>query len=366
MPFFRKNKGELRVTKHIVVLGGGYGGLKIISNFICDRRFKGDYKITLIDRTPYHSLKTEFYALAAGTLSDKDTRIEFPIDERLSYVHGEIIDISLDEEKVLLKDKDPIEYDCLVIALGSEDNYHQIIGAKDHTSSIQSIEKARKTHEKVMNLPQGSSVHIIGGGLSGVEFAAELRESRRDLKIAIMDRGDGVLKPFDEKIRNHVSEWLHDHNVEVIADSNVDYIEEGVICNRGVCLQSDAILWTAGVKPSRLVESLPAKKDEQGRLIIDEYYRLPDYKNAFVVGDCASSPYSPSGQLAAKQAEQVGKILKDALRGVEISKPKPIHLNGVLGSLGHHDGFGVIGKSSWTGSLPRLAKTGVLWLHKRH
>ncbi len=75
--------------KQLVVLGGGYGGMRI-----CERFKDEDVAVTLVDRLPYHALKTEYYALAAGTLSDRDVRIAFPEGEHLSYKYGHVVKIS--------------------------------------------------------------------------------------------------------------------------------------------------------------------------------------------------------------------------------------------------------------------------------
>ncbi|MEL3933632.1 hypothetical protein RO468_20265, partial [Aeromonas enteropelogenes] len=79
--------------------------------------------ITLIDRVPYHCLKTEYYALAAGTISDHDIRVPFPEHPRLTYRFGEVVRIDLDAQTVFLQDDTTVSYDDLVIGLGCEDKY---------------------------------------------------------------------------------------------------------------------------------------------------------------------------------------------------------------------------------------------------
>src|SRR5699024_7392907 len=93
-------------------------------------------------------------------------------------------------------------------------------------------------------------------------------------------------------------------------------------------------IWTAGVQPNKLVQELPFKKDNQGKVILNDYYQVPAQKNVYVVGDCASSTYSPSAQLAGQQGEQIAQILQAILRNEEPRKPRPIKLKGTLGSLG--------------------------------
>ncbi|MCP3030091.1 NAD(P)/FAD-dependent oxidoreductase [Halobacillus sp. A1] len=352
--------------KRLVIAGGGYGGLKIIMNLLEDGIPK-DVHITVIDRNPYHSLKTEFYTIAAGTEADKNVRIEFPQHEQIEYKFAEINKIDIEQEQVLIKDfKESIPFDYLVIGLGCEDNYHGIDGAREFTESVQSFSKARSAGFSVGNLQAYGKVTVVGAGLSGIEVASEIRESRPDLNIRLLDRGETVLRAFDKKIQNYVEDWFASNDVEVLHNANVGYVERDGVCNNGVCYLNDVTIWTAGVRPNYLVRELPFEKDEQDKVILNDYYQVPSKQNVYVLGDCASSAYSPSAQLAGEQGEQIAKILSDLLKNKEPSKPKEIKLKGTLGSLGKSDGFGNMMQQPMTGRLPRLAKSGVLWLSKRH
>lgn len=352
--------------KRLVILGGGYGGMTILHKLL-DNGLPLDAHITLIDRNPYHSLKTEFYALAAGTSADKDLRIDFPNHEQVDLVYGEVEKIDHKNQQILLQGKGEVfGYDYLVIGLGCEDNYHGIDGAREYTHSVQTISKARKTALAVGNLGAYGKVSIVGAGLSGIEVASEIRESRPDLNIKLLDRGATVLSAFDSKIQEYVEDWFIKNDVEVLHHSNVECVEKNAVCNNGAFFVSDVTIWTAGVKPNQLINDLPFKKDPQGKVILNPYYQVPSHSNIYVVGDCASSEHSPSAQLAGQQGEQIAEVIDAVLYGRNPYQPKKIKLKGALGSLGKSDGFGNMLKQPMTGLLPRLAKTGVLWLNKRH
>ncbi|MGY0694830.1 NAD(P)/FAD-dependent oxidoreductase [Virgibacillus sp. FSP13] len=352
--------------KRLVILGGGYGGVKVVAGLL-DHHLPEDVEITVVDRNPYQSLKTEFYSIAAGTSADKDVRVAFPDDERVQYVYGEITEIDTENQEITLKGKsDLIPYDYMVVALGCEDNYHGIEGAEKYTDSVQTFAKARHTGMAVGNLKPYGKVAIVGAGLSGIEVAAEIRESRPDLNIRLLDRGATVLKAFDSKIQEYVESWFIENNVEVLHDANVEYVEKDGVCNNGVCFVNDVTIWTAGVRPHYLARNLPFAKDEQDKIIVNDFFQVPENTNVYVVGDCASSIHSPSGQLAMQQGEQIADILLAVLHDKEPKKPKDIKLKGTLGSLGKADGFGNMFQQPFTGLVPRIAKSGVLWLSKRH
>lgn len=351
--------------RNLVLLGGGYGNMRVLLRLL-PNNFPKDMQITLIDRTPFHSLKTEFYALAAGTSTDKEIRVHFPEHERLKTVFGEITEINTHEKYILLNDGQQVSYDDLVIGLGCEDQYHNVPGASEHTFSIQTIFKSRETFNKLCGLPPGSTVGIVGAGLSGIELASELRESREDLKIKLFDRSPRILKDFPEKLSNYVKTWFDKHDVEVIPSSNITKVEPTKLHNHDQVIDVDAIVWTAGVQPVKIVRELDVEKDRGGRPVVTQYFNLPNDENVYVIGDCASSTFPPSAQLAEEQAEQAVKVLK--LRWEERPLPEvmpEIKLKGFMGSLGKKQGFVHLADTTVTGRIARLMKSGLLWMYKK-
>ena len=352
--------------RNLVILGGGYGGIKVALGLV-DKGLPEDINLTIVDRNPYQSLKTEFYTIAAGTVADREVRVDFPKNVPINYVFAEVDKVDVENQQIILRDLSQIvPYDYLVVALGCEVNYHGIEGADIYTESVQTFANTRKTGLAVGNLKAGGKVTIVGAGLSGIEVASEIRESRADLNVRLLDRGGSVLKAFDPRIQGYVADWFNKNDVEVLHHSNVEYVEKDGVCNNGVCYVNDVTIWTAGVRPNKVVRELPFKKDNQDKIVVNEYYQVPDQPNVYVIGDCASSIHSPSAQLAGIQGEQTAVILNAILRNQEPKVPKEIRLKGTLGALGKNDGFGNMMKQPLTGIVPRLVKSGVLWLNRRH
>src|SRR5699024_11241979 len=97
-------------------------------------------------------------------------------------------------------------------------------------------------------------ISVVGAGLSGIEAASEIRESRPDLNIRLLDRGGSVLKAFNPKIQAHVSEWFVKNDVEVLHHANVEYVEKDGVGNNGICYVKNITIWAGGgqaAKPSR-------------------------------------------------------------------------------------------------------------------
>jgi len=349
---------------HVVVLGGGYGGLTVVHDLL--ENIPNNVRVTLVDRMPFGSLKTEFYTLAAGTTSELDIRVAFPSHPQLDIVYGNVADVDLQRRVVKFApgERDELPFDSLVIALGCTDNYHGIPGAAEYSVGVQSLSATRKTYQTLNDTRPYGQVTIVGGGLSGVEVASELRESRPDLNIRILDRSS-LLSAFPGKLQHFAASWFHEHQVELRSQVHITRLEEGVIYNGDEEIRTDVTVWTAGIQPVELVQKMTLPKDGQGRLIVNEYHELDAAPNVFVIGDCSSQPYSPSGQLAQAQGSQVAHVIEARWRGSNPKLPR-IRLKGTLGSLGKKSGFGLMGTTPIMGRVPRLLKSGVLWKSRRH
>lgn len=351
--------------KELVILGGGYGGMKILQ-MLLSAQLPDDLHITLIDRMPYHGLKTEYYALAAGTESEAAIRVSFPTHDRLTIRYGEIINIDLANRLVHLQNQEPQSYDECIIALGCTDNYHNIPGADQYTLSIQTLSASRKAYQAINDVPPYGQITVVGGGLSGVELAAEVREARPDLNIRILDRGTSILSPYPARLQKYVRSWFEEHDVELVPNACITEVHQGSLINQNHEIHSDAIVWTAGIRANSLLDDLEVEKDRIGRLVLTEHHYLPSFPEVFVVGDCAALPFAPSAQLAEAQAEQIVHVLLMRWKNEEIGKLPRIKLKGVLGSLGKKEGFGMMGNTSLVGRIPRILKSGVLWLYRFH
>ncbi|WP_404292512.1 NAD(P)/FAD-dependent oxidoreductase [Cytobacillus kochii] len=352
--------------KNLVILGGGYGGMRVLARLL-PNQLPDDVSITLVDRVPYHCLKTEYYALAAGTISDQHVRVAFPEHPRLNIQYGDITKIDTKEKLVHLNDQQPISYDDLIVGLGCEDKYHNVPGADVYTHSIQSIAKSRKTYETLNNLPAGAIVSIVGAGLSGIELASELNESRPDLTVKLFDRGNRILSAFPERLSKYVQNWFNSRSVQVINNSNITKVEEGALYNHDERIESDVVVWTAGIQPTHVVRAMDVEKDKQGRVVLTKYHNIPDDEHVYVVGDCASLPHAPSAQLAEGQAEQIVQVLLKRWKNEELPETLPvIKLKGIMGSLGKKHGFGLVAERPITGRVARLIKSGILWMYKYH
>lgn len=349
--------------KKILCLGGGYGNIRAIQKLA--PKLPADYSITLVDKKPFHGLKTEYYALAAGTKSEKEVRVDFPDEKNMDLVFGEISKIDIDDKSIQFSDRAPLDYDYLIIGLGCEDKYHGVPGAEELTYSIQTLSASRETFQGVGSLAPNSSVGIVGAGLTGIEVASELRESRSDLNIKLFDRGERILPMYPARLSNYVQKWFTDNDVEIVPHSNIVKVEEDAVYNNNDSHQLDRCIWAAGVQPAKVVREMPVEFGAGGRVVLNQYHQIPGYSDVYVVGDCAALEHAPSAQVAENQAEQIAEVLQTVVEGRELPSEMPeLKMQGILGSLGSKEGFAYLKERTVTGRIARMLKSGVLWMYK--
>ncbi|MCY0875835.1 MAG: NAD(P)/FAD-dependent oxidoreductase [Firmicutes bacterium] len=347
----------------LVVIGGGYGGMYLLRTLL--DKLPDDVDVVLIDRLPKSPLKTEFYSITAGTASLSNVTIAFPSHPQLRTVFDEVLEIDQAQKRVVMREQDPIAYDTLVVALGCVDRFHAIPGAEEYSLGLQSLKRAQVTGHEILTLDAYRSVVLIGAGLTGIELAAELRETRHDLNVTIIDRNERVLKGFSPKIQEYVENWLLEHDVKIMHSVNTqEVLEDRIVFEEGE-LPFDRLVWTAGIQANPLVKQLACETDSIGRALVNEWLQLPEDPNVYVIGDCAASEHPPSAQLAEFHGEYAAQTMLDAWAG-RAPGLRQYQNRGALGSLGKTAGFGSVKGMELSGKIPRLLKSGVLWNYKKH
>src|SRR5699024_4972581 len=127
------------IMRNLVILGGGYGGLKVLTGLL-STTLPDDLQIIVVDKNAYHSYKTEFHTIVAGTEAEVNVRTEFPVDDQVTYEFGTVKGIDLEYDRNTFQDSSKlIFYDYIVISVSCEDTYHDIEGSKEYTESVKSI-----------------------------------------------------------------------------------------------------------------------------------------------------------------------------------------------------------------------------------
>lgn len=370
--------------KKILIIGGGYGGLKVALGL--QRKLKISADITLISKHDYHYQTTLLHKVAIGTLSSRKARIYYRKilnPTKVKFIKDKIIELCPKQNKVIGNGGEYF-YDYLVIGLGFRPDNFGIKGVNDHTYRLSSLNAALKLAKNIENKfkdyvhskdKNDLRVIICGTGFTGIEFAAELATQIDELcqicgidknipKITCIGRSKNILPVFNDKLAQAATQKLEKLGVEILNSTNIIEIEKGkVIAERNgerLELKGNTIIWSAGVKGSEIVEKseIPNKK---GRIPVNSQLQCKDFENIYVVGDCAYAAnkdaiHAPTAQLSAQMGDYLAELLIAKLENKSFTKDFKFNHRGTVCSIGHTDGVGIVFNKNLKGEFAAFMK----------
>ncbi|MDG5788885.1 NAD(P)/FAD-dependent oxidoreductase [Evansella sp. AB-P1] len=370
----------------IVILGAGYGGMMTASK-LQKANAHHDAEITLVNKHNYHYQTTWLHEPAAGTLHHDRTRmrIDSVIDtNKIHFIKDSVTEIKGEEKKVLLASGE-LEYDYLVIGLGSEPETFGIPGVEKNAFSIRSVNSVRLIREHIEYMfasynneeekNEGYLAFIVAGaGFTGIEFVGELSEripelceeydiDREKVKIYSVEAAPTALPGFDEELVNYAVNLLESRGVEFKISTPIKEVtENGVVLEDGEEINASTVVWTTGVRGNSVLEK-SGFETMRGRVKVEKDLRVPGYDNVFIIGDCAiiineeiNRPYPPTAQIAMQQADTCAKNLRALLAGKEqLAAFKP-DIKGTVASLGGKEAVGLVGSKKLYGTSASAMK----------
>ncbi|MEA2733994.1 MAG: hypothetical protein QOE14_445 [Humisphaera sp.] len=367
--------------RHILILGGGFGGLYTAKNLERTLRSEDKVEVTLVSRDNFFVMTPLLFEASSGILDPRHAVASIRTYLRkVNFLQAEIERIDLDARKVVVRvdgscDPHEIAYDQLVIALGGTTNTRLVPGAADvltfktmgdaifvRNHCIQRFERADVETDPARKRAELTFI-VIGAGFVGVELAGELSEflpnvsrayrnvSASEIRLLLIEAGPRVAPEFEEKMAAYIVRKLTDSGVEIRVSTPVERIErDRVTLKGGETIVAGTITGAMGVTPSPLIAPLPVEKSRKGAIVADAELRVKDRPGVWAIGDCASipspdgRPYPPLAQHALREAKVLAHNITTTLRGGTNLRPFIYETKGLLASLGHHRGVGRIGK----------------------
>jgi NADH dehydrogenase len=347
------------MSGNIVIVGGGAGGLELASKL---GRKLGRGRVTLVDCRLSHIWKPSLHEVAAGTLDINQEGLSYQMlahDNRFTFVYGALSALDAPGNRLTVSaitgpggetilPERQLEFSALCIAVGSVSNYFGVPGAQEHTISLNATEDAEGFRLKMLRLltmadmrkdsmpDAGLDIVIIGGGATGVELAAELREAssvygdyglqrldpRRDVRITLLEGAPRILAPLPERVSSAAARLLAERNVTVVTDCRVVEIQDsGVLDAQGVRHPADLCVWAAGIKAPAFLAGLGLPTNKAGQIEVTGRLNVTGYPNIFALGDCAAcpgadgKPVPPRAQAAHQQADYLYQALLQRAKG---------------------------------------------------
>lgn len=379
----------------VVIVGGGAGGLELAVKL--GRKF-GPKHVVLVDKDSGHIWKPSLHEVAAGTLDIHREGLSYAMlakDSGFTFIIGEVASIDRDTRRVRLMpvysegeeifpERD-VDYDTLVLSVGSKSNYFGTPGAGEFTIALDSTAQAERFRQTLLRklviadrTQAGQAdyvlnITIVGGGATGVELAAELVEACKNLvyyglshldpakhvKITLLEGAGRILAILPEKMSAAATTLLTDRGVAVKTSVRVTSVAPDALLDaQGQRYPSDICVWAAGIEAPAFLTALNLPTNRINQVIVDSALRTPD-SAIYAMGDCAQAPWNKEGeflparaQVAHQQASFLIPVLAARIEGREVGVGRFRFKDyGSLVSVGHSRGvgslMGVLSGKSW-------------------
>lgn len=365
--------------KKVLIIGGGFGGVRAGLDLASHNY--ADLEITLIDKTGYHYFPPEYYKLVYFKKGDDITREFYEEESRrfaiplfeifknrknFKLVIDEAVGINLKENEVTTKSGMRINYEYLILALGSETEYFGNLSLKEFAYSFKTIQDALNIRNIIDEIffkkakYEPIKILVVGGGITGCEVGANLAETvsrlakihshpQKNISIEIIEGAPNILSQLSSFARNKTEQRLKKLGVKIITNNIiVEAKKREVINKQGEVIPYDFLIWTVGVKACAMTEKLNIKLEKKGLISADEYLRIPDFQNVFAIGDVScfkdseGKPLPMTAQNAVWQGSYIAYTIKRLIHGRRIYKFHPKKF-GFIMPLGRNYGVADLG-----------------------
>ncbi len=372
----------------ILILGSGFGGLYTALNLDKTLARDEDVEITLVNRENFFLFTPMLHEVAASDLDI--THIVSPVRKLLKRVkifNGSVENIDLAAKTVSVSHgkehhHHELEYDHLVLSLGSITNFYGNKGLEENALTMKSLGDAiYLRNHMISNLEEADfeccpkvreplvNFVVAGGGFAGVETIAGINDFLREalkfyphltedmLRIVLVHAGDTILPELSEKLGKYSQKKLAARGVEIHLNTKVSKVDGNLVTlSDGTEIITNTMIWTAGTAPSPLLDTLPCDKD-RGKVCANEFMAVPGFEGVWAVGDSAAivdpktgKLYPPTAQHAIRQGRILAHNIRASIRGGKM-KPFVFETIGQLAALGRRTGVAQIFGYNFSGFI---------------
>jgi NADH:ubiquinone reductase (H+-translocating) len=391
----------------IIILGGGFAGVYAALELEKTLARDPHVQITLINRDNFFLFTPMLHEVAASDLDI--THIVNPVRKllkRIEFFDGDVQSIDLEKKRVVvshgIREPHPheLEYDHLIIALGSITNFFNLPGLDERVLTMKSLGDAIHLRNRLIHHMEEADFEccpivrgplltfvVAGGGFAGAETIASINDFLREaiefyphltedmLRLVLIHPGPFILPELGEKLGRYAQSKLAERGVEIRVNTKVTgYSDNEVRLNDGTAINTQTLIWTAGTSPNPLLNDLPCEK-ERGRLLVNEFMEVKGWPGVWALGDCALVPdrttgnyFPPTAQHALREGKIVAGNIAAEIRG-GAKKQFAFKTIGQLASIGRRTGVARILGINFSGfvawwlwrtiylsKLPRLEK----------
>jgi NADH dehydrogenase len=328
------------MTSQVVVVGSGYAGAGAVKAFE-DAVGEGEAELTWISEHDYHLVLHEVHRAIRNPAVEEKLMIS--VDEIMSaestFLEGRVVNVNTDERVVETAAGDAVEYDYLLLALGSTTAFFGIEGLKQHAHQLKGIEDARGIHEDIReaaaNATRSDPARVVvgGAGLSGIQTAGEVAEyrdkHRAPIQITLVEGLDEVFPGNDPGVQNALRRRLENADVEILTGEFISKADADAVYFGGgededeTTLPYDVLVWTGGITGQEELDGVGIRKHDRSNRVMAESDFTTSAERVFAIGDTAlidqgDDVAPPTAQAAWQAAEVAGENLARAARGAPL------------------------------------------------
>ena len=329
------NEKSNEEKQKIVVVGGGFGGIKAA----LELSRNSEFEVTLVsDKVDFRYNPTLFHTATGGLFRQSAIPLENIFSGgKINFIHGELIKIDRVTRSIELAGGAIVAYDKLVLALGVVTNYFGVEGLKEFSYGIKSPEEVlhfKKHLHTILQTERKPDVNyiIVGGGPTGVELAGALPAyikqimkhhniKPKKINVKIIEASPRLLPRSAEKVSAAVTKRLKKLGVDVLVDKSVKALDEDSLLVGSKDIPSHSVVWTAGTSNNAFFKENDFTLTEKGKVAVDEH--LMAEKDVYVIGDNASTPHSGLAQTAVYDGHYVAHDIEAKHHGNEGDTYRP-------------------------------------------
>lgn len=332
---------------HVVVVGGGFGGLAAV------RKLKrADVDVTLIDRHTYNTFNPLLYQVATASLNPGDItwflRAVRTKQDNVHFLKGIVLKMDHEARTLVLDAGHTVRYDYLVIACGVTANFFGIPGAEEHSMPLYQRSQALQVRDTMFANLENAAINgqdrdlriiVVGGGATGVETAGAFAELRNNdmpttypeldpkrIHISLVEMAPHVLGPFHEKLRDYAKRALEKRDVDLRLNTVVKEVRaDGVVVgSEGTeeFLPAGIVVWASGITAHPTVGDWNVPQGRGGRIETDAQRRVKGLDNVFAIGDVSIGPdeLPQLAQPAIQGGKYVAELIEKDLQGKSVKE----------------------------------------------
>ncbi len=339
-----------------VIIGAGFGGL-LVANKLRQKFKPNQMQIMVIDKKSSFTYYPSVHELISDDVSREDISIDLKTHlsrKNIDFLHDEIVSVESSEKTMQTQKKKKIDFDILILALGSTSNYFGIEGAEKNTvplKSVNSAEKINQTIKEKIKEKRKADIVVCGGGLTGVEGAFAIKElvdkldSLYDIldktNVTIIEAMPNILPVFPAKVQKDAEEALKEKKIDVKKGIPITKITHDLVeLKDGTKIKSDLTIWTGGVRANQTLALCELELSQKGSILVNKYLQSKKYDYIYALGDNMFFPLDDkravpqTAQYAEQQAKIVAKNISNQILGGKLEEYVPKQTNPVLISLG--------------------------------